>query len=251
MHRPKRRLEATTHSGIPVTTPGRTLLDLATALPRRALEKAAEQAEALRLDVVLDPTHPGAKRLADALDHDLSATTRSPLEDAFLELCDAYGIPRPQVNAIVHGFEVDFCWPDHRLIVETDGYTHHGTRAAFERDRARDATLTAQGWRVLRFTDAQVRREAESCAVVVLAARQAAAALEAGDGTLALGERAAEHADALGDVDLGGVEVGRVLEPGSADQRAVPGSSALQSSIASRRRRNSLISRSRWPSTLG
>jgi hypothetical protein len=165
VHRPRRTPAATTHAGIRVTTPGRTLQDLATALPRRGLEKAAEIAEALRLDVELDAGHPGAVRLDAVLKgHDLSSTTRSPLEDAFLELCDAHGIARPAVNANVEGFEVDFVWRDARLIVETDGHRHHGTRAAFERDRARDARLIAAGWRVVRFTERQVRDEADAVA---------------------------------------------------------------------------------------
>ena len=212
IHRSRRPVDTTTHDGIPVTTPGQTLADLATALPKRQLEKAVELAEAQRLHVAVPDDHPGAKRLAEATAHDLATTTRSSLEDAFLELCDAHGIPRPLVNTLVEGYEVDFCWPEDRLIVETDGFEHHGTRAAFERDRARDARLTALGWRVIRLTDAQVRFEAASCAVVVLAARQSAPALEPGDRALALGERLAEHPDALGDVDLGRVEVGRVLE---------------------------------------
>jgi Protein of unknown function (DUF559)/Transcriptional regulator, AbiEi antitoxin len=212
VHRPKQPAETTTHDGITVTTPGQTLADLSTAVPRRALEKAAERAEALRLDVRVPAGHPGAKRLAEATAHDLATTTRSPLEDAFLELCDAHGIPRPLVNTVVEGYEVDFCWPDDRLIVETDGYEHHGTRAAFERDRAKDAQLTVRGWRVLRFTEPQVRGDASSCAVVVLTARQAAPAVEPGDSSLDLGQRPAEHANALGDVDLGGIEVGRVPE---------------------------------------
>jgi very-short-patch-repair endonuclease len=37
----------------------------------------------------------------------------------------------------VGGFEVDFLWRERRLIVETDGFRHHRTRRAFERDRAR------------------------------------------------------------------------------------------------------------------
>jgi hypothetical protein len=116
VHRPVRAIEATRHEGIPVTTPGQTLADLATALPRRALEKAAESAEALRLDVRIPDGHPGESRLRQAMAHDLSSTTRSPLEDAFLELCQTYGIPRPLVNTVVEGYEVDFCWPEHRLI---------------------------------------------------------------------------------------------------------------------------------------
>ena len=74
-------------------------------------------------------------------------------------MCDDHGLPRPRVNTLVEGVEVDFCWPEHRLIAETDGHAHHGTRAAFERDRARDARLTALGRRVVRFTDRQVRGE--------------------------------------------------------------------------------------------
>ena len=57
------------------------------------------------------------------------------------------------MNQRVHGYEVDFHWPEARLVVELDGYEYHGTRQAFEDDRARDAALTAAGWRVIRVTD--------------------------------------------------------------------------------------------------
>jgi Transcriptional regulator, AbiEi antitoxin/Protein of unknown function (DUF559) len=187
VHRPRRPFETTTHDQIRVTTPGQTLADLATALPRRQLEKAVEMADVLRLHVAIPEDHPGALRVREAAGRALPVTTRSPLEDAFLELCDAHGIPRPLVNTVVEGYEVEFCWPEDHLIVETDGYEHHGTRAAFERDRAKDAQLTVRGWRVLRFTEPQVRGDASSCAVVVLAGRQAAAALEPGDRSLVLG----------------------------------------------------------------
>jgi very-short-patch-repair endonuclease len=57
--------------------------------------------------------------------------------------------------------EVDAAWRRQRLIVELDGYAFHGTRAAFERDRARDRRLAAKGWRVLRVTwrDVEHRKE--------------------------------------------------------------------------------------------
>lgn len=170
IHRSRRPTESVTRDGIPVTTPGRTLADLATALARRDLEKACEAAEARLLHVEIDPEHPGARRLSEAIDHDLTTTTRSGLEDEFLVLCDRYEIPRPLVNTIVEGFLVDFCWPDQRLIVETDGRTHR-TRAAFERDRARDALLTARRWRVMRFTTRQVRGDPVTVAARVLSAR--------------------------------------------------------------------------------
>jgi hypothetical protein len=171
VHRSRRPAETVTREGIRVTTPGRTLADLAMALPRRELEKAAEMAETRNLHVQIDPDHPGAKRLAETLKgHDLGTDTRSGLEDEFLALCDRYEIPRPRVNTLVGGFLVDFCWPDERLIVETDGRRHF-TRAAFERDRARDAFLTAIGWRVMRFTRRQVRGEPETVAARVISAR--------------------------------------------------------------------------------
>jgi hypothetical protein len=173
VHRSRRGIQSTRHHGIPVTTPMQTLADLAVAVPRRRLEKAAENAEAARLLDLngLDAAHPGAKRLLAVFDeHDLGSYTRSETEDAFLQLCDDHGIPRPLVNARVEGFEVDFCWPGERLIVETDG-RHHLTRARFECDRARDALLTSIGWRVMRFTRRQVRRASAQVAARVLSAR--------------------------------------------------------------------------------
>jgi very-short-patch-repair endonuclease len=56
---------------------------------------------------------------------------------------------------------VDFSWPDHWLIVETDGHRDHGTRAAFERDRERDAALRALGWRVVRITHRRLADHAD------------------------------------------------------------------------------------------
>ena len=48
------------------------------------------------------------------------------------------------MNVVAEGFEIDFSWPEQRLIVEADGHRHHGTRAAFERDRERDALLSGR-----------------------------------------------------------------------------------------------------------
>jgi predicted transcriptional regulator of viral defense system len=173
VHRSRREFQTTTRDAVPVTTVMQTLADLATAVPRRQLEKAAENAEAAQLLDLnqLDATHPGAKRLLAVVDeHDLGSFTRSETEDAFLRLCDEHGIPRPLVNSRVAGFEVDFCWLDARLIVETDG-RHRLTRARFESDRARDALLTSIGWRVMRLTRKQVRRASAQVAARVLSAR--------------------------------------------------------------------------------
>jgi very-short-patch-repair endonuclease len=71
------------------------------------------------------------------------------------------------VNARVGRYVVDFRWREQRLIVETDGYEAHGTRTAFERDRARDAGLTAAGYVILRFTWRQLTEDAATVAATV------------------------------------------------------------------------------------
>jgi very-short-patch-repair endonuclease len=58
----------------------------------------------------------------------------------------------PLTNTRVAGWEVDAYWPQHNLVVEVDGFAYHGNRAAFERDRRKDAALTAAGLRVVRIT---------------------------------------------------------------------------------------------------
>jgi very-short-patch-repair endonuclease len=158
--------DVTTVRGIPTTTVARTLLDLATTLDRTALERAVEQAEKLRifdLAAVVDvATRAGNRRSATALRDAIAAYTpepafvRSQLERRFLELCRAAGVPKPRTNNVTKGEEIDFTWPDCRLMIEVDSHRHHGTRAAFERDRRRDQRLTAVGWRVVRFTWRQV-----------------------------------------------------------------------------------------------
>lgn len=91
--------------------------------------------------------------------------TRSSLEDLFGALCRKRGMPAPAVNAKLLGFEVDALWPQQRLVVELDGYAYHRHRAAFERDRARDAALQAAGYRVVRFTHRRLEREPDEVAV--------------------------------------------------------------------------------------
>ena len=81
-----------------------------------------------------------------------------------MRLCADAGLPTPAVNVLVAGFEVDALWTKARLVVELDGFAYHRSRAAFERDRARDAALQLAGFRVLRITHRRLETEA---AVVV------------------------------------------------------------------------------------
>jgi very-short-patch-repair endonuclease len=98
------------------------------------------------------------------------APTESELEEAMRRLCRLAGLPQPLFQPRIDPYRIDFAWPAHRLLVETDGYATHGHRQAFEDDRARDAHLTAQGYTVIRFTWRQLSREP-----MTVAARLAAA----------------------------------------------------------------------------
>jgi very-short-patch-repair endonuclease len=150
--------------GIRVTTVERTLLDLADVVPLRVLRRAARQAEVLRLPVGGPPAQPPGRRGAPslgalALHRAEVSMSRSELESRFFRLCRRFGIPRPDRNVIIEGRERDFVWWEARLVVEVDGHATHGTRFAFEDDRARDLALVRAGWRVVRFTYAHVLRE--------------------------------------------------------------------------------------------
>ncbi len=154
----------TVRERIPVTTPIRTLIDLADCSPRRELERAID--EALYLGWDLSSLQPlpgrrGAGMLSAVLhEHQAGTTrTRSEFEELLLDLCRQYDLPLPLVNRAVEGYEVDFVWPEARLIVEADGWSAHRSRAAFERDRLRDAALGAAGWRVMRITWRRLTRE--------------------------------------------------------------------------------------------
>ena len=163
-HRTRRLLdhERTQVDGIPVTSIARTLLDLTdVARVDRAVAQADRlgllDAAAVQRAIADNPGRRGAKRLLAAID--VPVLTRSELEDAFLGLVRRANLPEPLVNQRVAGLEVDFHWPDHRLVVETDGATYHRSRAAQERDRDREAILARAGVRTHRFTHRQVVRD--------------------------------------------------------------------------------------------
>lgn len=158
--------------GIPVTSPARTLLDLAVTVSPKRLERAVNEADVLDL---IDPDSlgayvegrsgvPGAPALRALLDPQTFRLTRSGLERAFLPLCRRTGLPVPQTRAVVNGFEVDFFWPDLGLVVETDGGRYHRTQGQQTRDRRRDQAHAAAGLTALRFTDWQVVREPDAVA---------------------------------------------------------------------------------------
>ena len=165
--------ERTELRGMPITTPARTVLDLAPQLTDRRLEQLLDRGEQerildlrdLRRALVEHRGRAGTPRLRHVLDAYSSPTvTRSELEERFLELCEREALPRPTVNGRVAGLEVDAHWPAATLVVELDGYAYHRSPGAFEADRARDVRLTLAGYRVLRFTHRQIVREPQHVA---------------------------------------------------------------------------------------
>lgn len=124
--------QTTRRWGIPVTSPARTIADLAgTVLPWQ-WRRAVRQAEISGLS------------LGDGLETD---RTRSDVERDFLRLCRRHCIPPPEVNVRVGRWTVDFLWLRQRLAVETDSYRYHRGTVAFEDDHARDLDLRRRGSR--------------------------------------------------------------------------------------------------------
>ncbi|WP_148261264.1 type IV toxin-antitoxin system AbiEi family antitoxin domain-containing protein [Conexibacter woesei] len=161
--------DVTQIDGIPVTTLARTLVDLASVVPRDHLTNALNAAERNhRVDVgaielVLERARGRNGRGHRAMRAALAEVrangpehTRSELELLFLGLVERNGLPRPRTNVHVHGQEVDAWWPQARLAVEIDSWAWHRTRRSFQRDRAKTNLLVAHGIIVLRFTDADV-----------------------------------------------------------------------------------------------
>jgi very-short-patch-repair endonuclease len=162
--------DLTTLDGIPITTVARTLVDLCAVVQDRKLEKAFEQSHVLQLlapGAIEDALQRAVGRKTAALRRLLAAETRAPtltrseLEEAFLALCRRGGLPDPEVNVPLHGYEVDFLWRSQRRVVELDGYAFHSGRRVFGRDRRKDIDLELAGFPVTRFTHQQVIHEAD------------------------------------------------------------------------------------------
>jgi very-short-patch-repair endonuclease len=172
--------DITTIDRLPLTTVARTLVDLTATLTPHQIERVVHRAEHLRLldtrsvDEQLaraqgrrtKPLRAAVERL-QVREPDI---TRTVLEERFLALVLNAQLPRPEVNATLGPYEIDFLWRAARLAVETDGAATHLTPTAFEDDRHRDAHLSMMGVRALRFTWRQVVYEPRFVARAIVAA---------------------------------------------------------------------------------
>jgi very-short-patch-repair endonuclease len=161
--------------GIPVTNPVQTLIDVAVELTPMKLERAVNEAD--KLDLV-DPETlrwaldgyggmPGVRALRTMLDRHTFRLSDSALEVLFRPLALAAGFPLPLSKHWVLGYETDFFFPDHDLIVETDGLRYHRTAAQQARAAKRDQKHVATGFRVLRFTHWQIAQAADEVSGVL------------------------------------------------------------------------------------
>ena len=159
------RLDTRRRHGLRVTSPPRTLLDLAATAPNE-LEDALNEAHVRRLVTnqevrrLLQLPHPGVKALREVV-QESPGLTRSKAERRLRALIKTAGLPAPQTNVRVAGYEVDMYWPAQRLVVEYDGWDTHSSRPAFESDRLKDAALQLAGERVIRVTGRQLTRRPE------------------------------------------------------------------------------------------
>jgi very-short-patch-repair endonuclease len=153
--------------GLPVTSPARTLLDIAPTATDRQLEIAFDRAITERtlkpshVRDVLDRVggHRGRGRLITLLDQEsgASAMTRSEAEERMLALIRQAGLPTPEVNYPFGAYKLDFYWPNARFVLEVDGYQFHSSRYRFERDRRKDNDLRRADIEVMRIVPREIK----------------------------------------------------------------------------------------------
>lgn len=152
--------DMTVHSGIPVTTPARTVLDLARARSFRAGVVAADAALRINrctreeLQAVADRCRrwPGVTRARDVV-RLADPRAASPLESISRVAFHVFGLPRPILQAVIGGYErADFLWPDHRVIGEADGLGKYTSPEVLRWEKSREDGLAQLGFLVFRWT---------------------------------------------------------------------------------------------------
>jgi very-short-patch-repair endonuclease len=146
--------ERRVHLRIPVTSLTRTSIDLEHEVDDDDLVHALREVRFQRRLYLREAqtilNRRPSRRIKALLKHLI--LVQNELEARLAKLCDRHGLPRPLTQQAVEAKRVDFFWPDQRLIVETDGWEGHGTRTAFQADRATSNAFQLAGYTILRFT---------------------------------------------------------------------------------------------------
>ena len=145
--------------GIPITSPARTLVDLAADMSAEALARACHEAGVRygttprQVEAVLKrrPNAAGAAKLRAILSGEQKVTL-SKLERRFLQRLTQAGLPSPQTNVVAGTRRVDCRWPEHRLTVELNSFTFHSSRLSWEGDYQREREARDRGDDFRRFT---------------------------------------------------------------------------------------------------
>lgn len=166
--------------GLKVSSVPRMLLELSASETEAELERLITQAvrrrilnhERLERMLVGRPHHPGVRRLKCAYAAYRPRPERnSSLERDFDRLLEAHPeVPEPQRNVWLGEWELDYYWPEHRLVLELDGGPYHLAVRDIERDRLRDAQLLSAGIVTLRITDRRYNDDPEGAISDLLAA---------------------------------------------------------------------------------
>ena len=136
--------------GLPATSMQRTVEDLCRTLPE--IEALVVLDAALRRQLI-DRTYVPLARLAEPAE--------SPMETRLRWLLLEAGLPRPQVQKNLHDAagrfvgRADLYYPAARLVIEYDGVNHRDRLADDDR---RQNLLIGAGFRILRFTAADLRQ---------------------------------------------------------------------------------------------
>jgi hypothetical protein len=154
--------------GLTVTSPSRTWLDLAASVPPAALLAVTDQMLARGFPADEFPRIVGRSSgrrgiaIARSILSVADALAGSPMESVLRWLIVQAGLPRPVLQYVVRSHEdgrflgrADMAWPEQRVIVEFDGEVHRD-RHVFVRDLRRQNEIVLAGWRILRFSSADV-----------------------------------------------------------------------------------------------
>jgi len=173
----------TTHDGLPVSTPARTVVDLAATRDVATIGRVADDLVRSRrtsyaaiagvLAQIARPGKPGLDKIVSVLDErgDGHVPPASELERALFDALAAGGLPPPQRQVPLPGRGidgvVDAAYLDAQIVLEADGRRWHTRMEASRQDRERDARVVRSGWVPLRFVHEQVVHDpAEVCATV-------------------------------------------------------------------------------------
>lgn len=152
VHRPRNleRRDLRTQLGIRVTSPERTLLDIATRRNERQYQRDVNNAlhsTYLKPGAIVDllvrhPRHPAAGRLAWFVTTE-GGPTRSEWERELPSFCTSQDLPQPVLAPRAAGHTPDAGWPELGIVLELDSWRYHNTHVDFETDHDRDLDYLA------------------------------------------------------------------------------------------------------------